>query len=214
MLFILFPLLLIVSCGNSVKFKEKPLIPTRNTETLKTVSFSEVSEKILKPSCIECHAGYSDYSTAYKAKNEILSSVLDHSMPRSAPALSDELKTLLSDWVNSPVSEEDAIGAGEDEISDELVATWSSLSKKIFFPKCVRCHNSSPGNYLMDLTTRQHFFDRRESLLNNFEDVENSDLVLSVSDREDPMPPKSSKLEMLTDKEINVIIEWIEKGLP
>ena len=78
------------------------------------------------------------------------------------------LKQLVSEWVNggAPLG----VPGGQDGEVD-LKPTWVSLSKKVFFPKCVMCHNPRGEASFLDLSDRQKFFENRVELLNNFEDV-------------------------------------------
>jgi len=218
---VLFIILIFIlsSCGDYVEFKEELFVPTQGTLPAKKVTFSEVSDKIFKTSCTQCHPGYSDYNSVFPDANKILDAVLTGRMPKNAPALNQDSKELLNSWVRdgAPLSQEQRTRTkppGQSEPNDELVATWSSISKKLIFPKCVSCHNPSGQASFLDLSTRQSFFNEREYLLNNLSDANNSYLVEILRDTEEPMPPVWSGIERLSEKEIQVIIEWIDKGLP
>jgi hypothetical protein len=204
-------LVIFTSCGNSLEFKESPIPPNIGQFKGIAISFDNIKEKILGPQCIQCHVAYNDYQIVFSDKDKILNAVLKGTMPKNAPALSDDLKSLLSAWVRSGAP----LGGGKEPLPPtELEPTWDSLSKKVFFPKCVQCHNPNGQAKFMDLSTRQRFFEERDYLLNNFEDVENSFLVEILRDTEEPMPPRYSNLEMLSEEEVKVIIKWVENGLP
>jgi len=210
-LLILTFLIFLVSCGNSLEFKEDPSARFRGSFEARDVTFSQIKGQILQNNCIQCHPGYDSYETVFSERNKIVDAVLTDRMPKNAPALNDNLKRLLVGWVRA--------GAPAGNIppgsgSDELVATWNSISKKIVFPKCVQCHNPNGQASFMDLSTRQKFFEEREYLLNNFEDVENSYLFEILNDPEEPMPPVWSGIDRLSEEEMKVIKVWIEKGLP
>lgn len=200
-----------ISCGNSVEFKED-LIPNFSGQIpLSSLNFTTIKNSIIDKSCLKCHAGYSEYETVFKIKDKILQMVLDGRMPKNAPALDDELKGLLSAWVRA--------GAPKGNFKDPVKAgglepTWESLSKNVFFPKCVQCHNPNGQANFQDLSTRQSFFDSRHDLLNSFEDAENSYLIEVITDPDEPMPPEWSGIERLNEKEIKTIIKWIGLGLP
>ncbi len=204
-------LCLISSCGSSVELKENPTSKFGGVFTLEELSFKNISDEILKPSCIQCHAGYSDYEAVLNEKDKILTAVLQDRMPKNASALDDYKKSLLKTWVDSGAP----LGTGVDpRPSTKLEPTWNSLSKKVFFPKCVQCHNPNGQASFLDLSTRQKFFEQRDYLLNNFEDVENSYLMEVLTDPTEPMPPVWSNIERLNEEEIKTVLEWIEKGLP
>ncbi len=203
-----------ISCGNSTEFKESPIPQIqRNTPSPVTPTFSDIEERVLKPNCIQCHAGYSDYQVVFSGKEKILEAVLKGTMPKNAPALNNELKSLLNDWVSAGAPFED--DDGEDPPAPiELAPTWESLSKNVIFPKCVQCHNPNGQASFLDLSTRQKFFEQRVDYLNNFEDVANSYLLEVINDPDEPMPPVWSNIERLNEKEVKALIEWIENGLP
>lgn len=202
---------ILTSCGNSIEFKEQPDEFFQGDFPLSALTFDNVNEQILQKSCTQCHLGYSDYQSVFNEREKILKAVLENRMPKNAPALNNELKGLLAAWVE--------VGAprgasGNQEPPQQLEPTWESLSMKVFFPKCVQCHNPNGQASFLDLSDRQKFFDVRDDLLNNFEDVENSFLIEVLRDPEEPMPPGYSGLDPLSEEEITTIIEWIQKGLP
>lgn len=203
--------LTLISCGNKTELKEEIPSFALNRFPVEELNFEIVKTNIFEKSCTQCHPGYSDYNTVKADAQKILDQVLTNRMPKDASALSDDLKAILNAWVRagSPRG-----GDNEDNVPEELVATWDSLSKKIFFPKCVSCHNANGQANFLELADRQDFFDNREYLLNNFEDVENSYLVEVISDPDEPMPPFWSPFTQLTKEEIAIVKEWIEKGLP
>lgn len=207
----IFTLILLTSCGNSVEFKESPIPEFRGTFPVTALTFENINNQILKPNCIQCHAGYSDYETVFSERENILDAVLKGRMPKNAPALDDDLKALLNAWVKEGAP---AGGGNTAPVPTKLVATWESLSKKVIFPKCVQCHNPNGQASFLDLSTRQKFFDQRHDLLNNFEDVENSYLIEVITDPDEPMPPEYSNIERLNEEEVKTLIEWIKKGLP
>lgn len=204
-------LMSLIACGNSIEFKEEPGDFTSGDFPLTDLNFAKINADIMQTSCVKCHKAYGDYETVFNERNKILSAVLENRMPKNAPALNDELKGLLAAWVNigAPLG-----SGGNDSGTRELEPTWESLSIKIFFPKCVQCHNPDGQASFLDLSTRQSFFDNRNDLLNNFEDVENSYLFEVLNDPDEPMPPAFSGIGVLSEQEKAVIKEWVEKGLP
>lgn len=210
-IFLYLGLISLIACGNSIEFKEKPGDFTSGDFPLTDLTFATINTEIMQTSCVKCHKAYGDYETVFNERDKILSAVLENRMPKNAPALSDELKGLLSAWVSIGAPQ----GAGaNDGGSRQLEPTWESLSIKIFFPKCVQCHNPEGQASFLDLSTRQKFFENRHDLLNNFEDVENSFLFEVLNDPDEPMPPAYSGIDVLSENEKSVIKQWIEQGLP
>jgi mono/diheme cytochrome c family protein len=201
---------LIVSCGNSTEFKEDPFPGFQGQFPVESLNFASIKNSILKPHCIQCHGNYESYESVFNDREEILSAVLQGRMPKNAAALEDELKGLLQGWVRAGAP----LGQSEEEPEVGLEATWESLNREVFAGKCVLCHNPDGQASFLDLSTRQSFFDKREELLNNFENVEESYLIEVITDPDEPMPPSWSGLDRLSEDEVKTIIEWIEKGLP
>jgi len=213
-LILILPMFLMVACGNSVDFKESPIpnFEGRGSVSPEELNFDNLNTKIFTAHCTQCHVGYNDYQAVFEDKDKILSAVLKGTMPKNAPALNDELKLLLASWVRAGAPEGSSVNA--PPVVTELGPTWESLSRRVFFPKCVQCHNPQGQAKFLDLSTRQSFFENRVGLLGNFENAETSYLVEVLQDTIEPMPPTFSGLERLTDEEIQIVIEWIKQGLP
>ena len=205
-------MILVCSCGNSIEFKEGRPSPFQGNASLAELNFENISEKILTPKCISCHPGYSDYNTVFGKKDDMLSNILSNRMPKNAAPLEDDLKGLFAAWVQrgAPIGDD----VSQPPVVTNLEANWESLSKKVFFPKCVSCHNPSGQAKFLDLSNRQSFFDNRVELLNNFEDPEQSYLLEVMNDFVEPMPPFGSGFDSVTQEEKETIKEWIELGLP
>ena len=209
-------LTLLTSCGNSLEFKEDPVPSFGNTQRgiQNTIDFNQVQTEIFSKSCNQCHPGYSDYKAVFDDRNKILKAVQRGTMPKNAPALDNDLQEMLSQWVLAGAPNTLDLNPPPPTQEEKLMATWSSLSKRVFFPKCVQCHNPQGQASFLDLSTRQKFFDQRDYILNNFEDVETSFLIEVLRDPNEPMPPAYSGLERLDEEEIKAVIKWIELGLP
>ena len=208
---IFFTFVQFVSCGNKTEFKEEIPTFTSIRIPLSELSFEKVNTALFQSSCVQCHPGYSDYDTVFNEREKILNAVIENRMPKNAPAASDAQKSLLQAWVRAGAP----FGQGDNR-PDPIVLepSWESLSKLVFFPKCVQCHNPNGQASFMDLSDRQKFFEQREYLLNNFENVEESYLIEILRDPQEPMPPEWSDIERLSEKEVEVIIDWIQQGLP
>lgn len=204
--------LILSSCGNSIEFKEERPSAFQGNVPLEELNFKNISQKIIAPKCLSCHPGYSDYTTVFDKKDSMLSNILSNRMPKNSSPLEDDLKALFATWVQNgaPIGAD----ANQDTTILKLEPNWESLSKLVFFAKCVSCHNPSGQASFLDLSNRQSFFDNRVTLLNNFEDPSQSYLIEVINDDLEPMPPTTSGFERLSLEEVKAIEKWIELGLP
>ncbi len=217
---------LLVSCGNSFETTQDPQQLGRSEPVdgnQNTIVFADIKSRILETHCLSCHSSYSEYDTFNAVKEAAMGTISSGRMPKNSSPLSNELKTLMRNWLatgapetiaDGPSGDTDTTGDNDNNPSpplDILEPKWSSISQKIIGPKCMRCHG--PDTFL-PLATRQDFFNQRDELLNDFEDVEDSELIKRLQSPSNPMPPAWSGLDMLTTEEINIIIQWVEQGLP
>lgn len=213
---ILVLLFILTSCGNYTETKGV-LEDTFSRNLDAPIDFKTINEAIIQPHCITCHQQYATYEGVKNEANNILNAVNSNRMPKNAAPLSSAKKQLLAMWVAAGAPQ-----GGENPTpppNDKLEATWVSLSAKVFFPKCLVCHNPQGQAKFLDLSSRQAFFEQRnrdfggETLL-DFDHPSESYLLTVITDPDEPMPPVWSNLELLKPQEIEVIIEWIKKGLP
>lgn len=207
----------IVGCGNFFRDKS-PAGPDLISSTKASVDFAEVKNRVLTPHCLTCHSNYANFVSVKSSATAILSAVEQDRMPKNAPPLPEDLKNLLRTWVAEGANEflDSALGETmpEEEVSG-LVPTWSSLSVRIFEPKCLVCH--SPGGQApwVDFSSRAAM---AKTLIKhiNFKNPEESNLIVRLTDPEEPMPPPppQSNITQLTLEEVQVVIEWINAGLP
>lgn len=94
-----------------------------------------------------------------------------------------------------------------------LKATYESLNKQIFVPKCIRCH--ATGRRLVPLDTHEAITDPDNELI-NFDVPEQSLIyqVVSTTNPDDIMPPVRTGLPALTSEELFVLKTWIANGAP
>jgi len=206
-------IILSVSCGNYTDLKTEPDQTSISALPLEALNFENIKTSVLNESCLQCHKAYENYNAVKGDIDKILAQIGSDQMPLNMAPLKDEQKNLLRAWklAGTPFDSDDTDSTPTEP---ELEPLWESVSVKIIFPKCVSCHNPNGQASFLDLSTRQSFFDNRDYLLNNFEDVENSYLIEVITDPDEPMPPKWSSFEQLNEKEISTLIEWIQKGLP
>lgn len=217
--------MLLVACGNFFDPKHEaqlnnPNNPSGENETNMTIPFSEVRAKIFEPHCTLCHSEYGNYFFVKQDVNAILAAVLQNRMPDDAPPLDGELKKLLTNWINQGAPE--FVQGGENTSSpqpapiDELQATWDSLHKRIFVPKCTICHSPEGEAPWVDLTSREAMSKTLIAEHINFQKPEESNLIFRLRHKEAPMPPLPpfSNIPQLTEGEIEIVLEWIKRGLP
>ncbi len=220
-------ILTISSCGNS--FETKETANAGGTQTVggtpsNSIGFADIRDQILAPNCLACHSSYGTYEGFNPVKEAAMGAISSGRMPKNSAPLSNELKTLMRSWLaagapNIPTQSPDGSSGASDTdngnqdppLPDSLEARWASIEKHILIPKCLQCHGA--GSFL-PLASRQDFFDQRDELLNDFQDVEESKLIRRLESNSNPMPPSWSGLEKLTTEEINIVIQWVEQGLP
>lgn len=200
------------SCGNYEEFKEDPAnLFTRVAPNL-AVTFSEVEKQVLTPRCVQCHPGYNDYETVRANLNGIAASVASNRMPQNGP-LSERQKGLLLGWIAAGAPQGTVTPIRPNPDDNELRPTYASISRLVLGKKCVVCHNPQGRVPFLDLSTREAIWLQRDSLL-NFKKPEESYLLEVIQDPFEPMPPLGSPFEQVTDEEVEVLKEWISKGMP
>ncbi len=218
---------LFTACGAyyQKKFDEVTLPPNsdQNGKPSTGIAFDVVKKNILEPSCIKCHQNYSFYDSVKQDIDKIVQNVETDRMPKNSSPLSAAQKKLLSDWVadgaQDKVANVDPAKPTEPKPEDMLAPNWASLSRKVFFARCTTCHSPNGEAKFLDLSSRQAVFESYNRMyegkpLLNFEKPSESYLLDVIQDPDEPMPPKKSKLEPLTQAEIDVLTEWIRLGLP
>jgi len=191
-----------IACGETgnLHFKEGTLQNLDNE-----VSFSTLRSQVLNSKCIGCHANYKDYQTVSENAEEILASIESGRMPKNSSPLDSSEISYFRKWIEADKPEGNA-NIGSHSETDTIYA-------EILGPKCIQCHNPNGEAKFLDLSTRQAIWDQRSEIL-NFEEPEKSYLIEVMTDPEEPMPPKYSNLERLTQEEVERVKAWIGRGLP
>jgi hypothetical protein len=78
------------------------------------LDFEKVKAAIFTPHCIGCHASFGNYARVAASIPEIQRSVDTNFMPKNAPPLSAELKTMLAEWISSGAPENGGGGGSQD----------------------------------------------------------------------------------------------------
>lgn len=209
----LFGLALTLSgCGNYEEFKEDPSNLFTRVAPSQSVTFNQVNEQVLTPRCIQCHPGYDDYNTVSANLQKIAGSIASDRMPQNGP-LEPELKNLILGWIAAGAPQGNVAPIKPDPADDTLNATYNSIAKNLFGKKCVVCHNPQGQVPFLSLASREAIWEQRDYLL-DFEKPEDSYILEVIQDPSEPMPPLESPFEQVTEEEINILKEWIGKGMP
>lgn len=185
------------------------------------LTFDNLTQKVFQPHCIRCHGSFSDYATVKNKINAIVNMVRSDAMPLGG-ALPNDLKTLLFEWAAAGAPQ-DATGPTPNPNPNPnpvpvpqpmpLEPTYKSLNQHIFAKKCVACHNPSGRAAFLDLSSYEGISKAR-SWLFDFRRPERSDIIDEITDDEEPMPPRGSPFERVTQAEIQTLIQWIRNGIP
>jgi mono/diheme cytochrome c family protein len=189
------------------------------------VDFKLVSESILIPKCVECHAQYRDYGNVKFEISSIRTQIESNRMPKGSGPLSSEQKALLIAWAEAGAPETLGSGGGvgvPDPSPPQLEVNYQSISRAIFNPKCTACHNPQGQAKFLDLSSRLTIFNQRNRVfgagagqkLIDFDTPESSYLLTVIKDPVEPMPPAWSGLSRLSVHETDILQQWIQLGLP
>lgn len=206
--------LILSGCGNF--FESKVNSPAGSLAGLGSdVDFVVIKTKVLEPHCTRCHISYRDYSVARHEIQAIVRAVDLNRMPKNSPALDGSLKELLRVWMLNGTPEQAHSGPQMPEPDRGLKPSWDSLYVNIFAPRCTVCHSPTGEAPWVDLSSRSAM---SRTLLKhlNFKDPAASYLISRLKDPAEPMPPlpPDSSFAQLTEKEVDVVLEWIRAGLP
>ncbi|MAE72971.1 MAG: hypothetical protein CL675_02665 [Bdellovibrionaceae bacterium] len=178
-------------------------------------SFEEVSQKVLGPSCVECHSSYSNYRVVRADLNQIMESIREGRMPKRAPALEGASLALLEEWVGNGAPQFTRNDPPSDDAPKpvELAPNYQSVALNIFGARCTTCHSPTGRVDFLDFSTRLSVMQNASEMF-DFENPEQSYMLEVIQDPLEPMPPLDSGIPQLTEEEIAVLQEWIRLGLP
>jgi mono/diheme cytochrome c family protein len=204
----------IFGCGISLTPEHRKIadLPRSNEKVSSVSDFQSIRAQVFDPHCVKCHSQYSAYSAVRREAVAILSAISNDRMPKAAAPLSAELKAAIQDWITAGTPEYSDLPT-ENEPQEILVPTFESISKIIFVPKCVVCHNPNGQGKFLDLTSRAGIESARNKIYNTEKPPE-SLLIQVLRDLSEPMPPLWSNIPRLENSEIEVILAWIGNGLP
>jgi len=214
--------LFLVACGNYEDFKEDPSGRFGNVSPIQGLTFSQVREQVLEARCTKCHSTYNEYNVVKADLEKIVASVRRRSMPKDGPMEEDKIGLLLS-WAaaGAPLGSDVGPGDQPDPDLNILAPNYASINRNLLAKKCTICHNPQGEVPFIDFSSRVALWGNRDLpawdttlKLFDFEKPEASYILAIVRDEFEPMPPTDSGLDPVTDKEMEVLKEWIELGLP
>lgn len=203
---------------------------------VKPIDYALVQAVIFAPKCNRCHSErYGTYEGVQRDLPAILTSIESNRMPKRGEPLSAADKQLLRDWIDLGAPLEAGVELPPDNVaqpvppvppdsatapdSEKLKPNLQSVFKNIFAPSCAACHNPEDKAHFLDLSSPEKILQSRNKKYNgevflNVLDPDSSRLINVVQDFVEPMPPQSSTFPPLTKEQIDVLREWIRRGLP
>lgn len=182
-------------------------------------TFAAVQQAVVGPRCLACHGGpsspqgvdLSSYETILggrwvvpgdRARSPFYDSIAKGRMPKGQGALSPALVELVGKWIDAGAPKDGTVVP-----EPPLTATYASIAKRIFVPRCVPCHDGK--QHELDLRTYETLMNYDEGPLLAVEpgDPDASSLWMNIS--EGIMPPSGPKLSA---EELNAVKRWIQDG--
>ena len=175
---------------------------------LSTVVFADVSERVLKTSCLSCHSKTFPHMETYQEVKAALSQIDravfgSRSMPKNG-VLSNRQYDILRKWIDLGAPETAAPAATTPVVSVPPLAeatTWKSMREKFVEISCASCHFKGNTEGRIDLTDPKVFKGSIGTIL-----------YLSLIEKENPMPPIDKT--QLSDVQKRTLTEWIISGQP
>jgi hypothetical protein len=101
----------LAGCGQDVdthSLVESNLISAFSQEEIESANFQFIQQQVFTPHCLKCHASdvmkgdvnLETYASVFELRNQIRAEVEADRMPRRAPPLAPELKSLLFSWID------------------------------------------------------------------------------------------------------------------
>lgn len=202
-----------VTMPNNVDLNEQMSLPAEEKSKL---SFNLLNQKVFTAKCTSCHGtsggvNLESYVEVVKHLPEIKNSVfVTLSMPKK-DFLSDEEKRLLWNWIQmgAPLQAQDP--ASEPPASEPIAATYESINKNIFIPKCVTCHSAGNSAWQVLLTKQELLDSPLELVLPGNPDESGLLIAVGRTDKK-RMPPEKDGYSALKSEEIEAIRKWIADG--
>lgn len=179
------------------------------------LSYSLVNSRIISRQCVACHNSVSakagvvldSYDSVKQNLNRIeQAALITQNMPPTGP-LETSSQKLLRAWIAAGAPKE---GTGTPEPT--LEPTFTSIKRNVFEGKCVSCHTTGGEAEKVPLLNYAELLNSPRELVLPGNATESA-LILAVEATDDrQMPPKTSGLGHLSDREITIIKRWIQDG--
>ncbi len=180
------------------------------------LSYNVINQAVLVPKCTACHGSsggvsLETYSDVLRALPKIKESVfIAQTMPKK-DFLTDDEKRLLWNWIEMGGPLQAQKPGEEPQLPEPIKATYVSINKNVFIPKCVTCHSAGNSAWQV-LLSRQELLDSPLELVLPGNPDE-SGLVLAIERTDHKrMPPEKDGYSALKADEIAAIRKWIEDG--
>lgn len=183
-------------------------------EKMTMMNYAFISSRIIGPKCATCHGSSGNvnletYENVVSNLEGIRTTVFKtRTMPKQGSLTYDENR-LLYNWIELGAPRE---SESEPPVNtDLLIATFESIDKHVFQPKCNICHNPTGTAPRVLLDKQSLLTSPRELVLPGNPDESGLVIALERSD-ENRMPPASEGYSSLKDDEKLIIREWIQAG--
>lgn len=180
------------------------------------LSYNLINQNIFVPKCTSCHGSsggvsLETYSDVLSALPKIKESVfITQTMPKKN-FLTDEEKRLLWNWIEMGGPLEAQKPGSEPPPPEPIQATYESINKNVFIPKCVTCHSAGNSAWQV-LLSRQELLDSPlELVLPGNPDESGLMIAIERTDHK-RMPPEKDGYSALQDAEKAAIRAWIDAG--
>lgn len=202
-----------ITIPNNLDLNEQMSLPAE--EKLK-LSFNLLNQAVFIPKCVSCHGtsgglSLESYADIIKNLPDIKSSVfIMQTMPKK-DFLSDAEKRLLWNWIEMGAPLQAQKPGTEPPPPEPIRATYESINKNVFIPKCVTCHSEGNSAWQV-LLSRQELLDSPlELVLPGNPDESGLMIAIERTDHK-RMPPEKDGYSVLKNEEIEAIRKWITDG--
>lgn len=210
-------------CSYSIQKSPPPAMLPFESYSIRDLSFNSVYMQVLRTRCVKCHGNEGNVNLEnYKETKKHLQKITKVSIkkaqmpPRPEPPLNPYEVGLLNHWIE--------IGAPEGAPIPPLEPTYESIKLHILEPKCIICHTTDilKNDKAIDwipMDTKEDLFKEPLPIVIPG-NAKKSQLIKSVTSKDELklMPPeideddKPTGYSRLSQEEINVLIEWINRG--
>lgn len=214
-------LLGLFACNNRIDKVTQPRLESKS-------KFAVIHTTILQPKCVRCHSGATGHVnlTSYQTimegnlvipkkpgSSRLLLAIENDSMPKGESPLSKEERALISQWIEEGARELDP-QSGEGPLPNPHGpnANFKWISKNIFQPRCVVCHNLQKPRGKVDLSSYQGLMSspgkdgKKPIALDN---PLKSTVLIEIDEQK--MPPDIKKLNA---EETKALHDWLLAGAP